>query len=450
MAELALTLYLRQWRSRAQPSRPSSTGRSETHRSQRGHPITDSIVDTYGVKDGKDVADERLLAHLRGAVPAAGNVTYLNGGAAGPLLNDVATAMHDQLALEVVDGRASTAEWVAFHGERTALRRDLGEFIGATADEIMLTHNTTEGLNTVLWGLDWQPGDRLITTNLEHPTMLAALYGLARRVPVHIDAVDIGTGGSDQTLALLDAALAGGGVRVVVISHVAWSTGARLPVSEIVDLAHSRGALVLVDGAQAVGAVPVDMRGLGCDFYAFPSYKWLCGPEGIGCLFVSAASLGEVQPTYVGAFGTLSGQLTAGDSASLVFAEGAERFEGGSVHRPLVAGLRATLAWHRRTGVDEVRARVAAVALECAARTHAFPGAELLTPAPGQSGLVAFRLAGVDVARCVDDLDREHVTIRSVASLDALRISCGFYTDDSDLDRAFALLATAAGVRAGA
>src|SRR5450756_1958716 len=125
-------------------------------------------------------------------------------------------------------------------------------------DSVALTHSTTEGIGLAVGTLDWGPGDRALTTNHEHPGVLRPLAAVRDRHGVDVRVAEIGDGGDDdRTLAALERELAQGGVRLVALSHVLWTTGAVLPVAEIVRRAHAHGAVVALDGAQAGGAIPL-------------------------------------------------------------------------------------------------------------------------------------------------------------------------------------------------
>ncbi len=133
---------------------------------------------------------------------------------------------------------------------------------------------------------DWRAGGRAVTTAHEHAGGVGPLYALRDRIGVEIAFVDAGDDGDDdRTLAAFDAAITPG-TRLVSISHVLWTTGAVMPVARIAELAHDRGALVVVDGAQAAGAIPFRFDDLGADLYAVSAQKWLLGPEGMGALVV--------------------------------------------------------------------------------------------------------------------------------------------------------------------
>jgi L-cysteine/cystine lyase len=174
-------------------------------------------------------------------LPATAGVTYLNTGSAGPLLASAAAAMTGQLERELTEGRAGQAAWELFLASRQQLRAGLGALVGAGADEITLTHHTTEGLNIALWGLDWRAGDRVLLTSLEHAAAQAAVLTLARRHGLAVDVIDCGTGQRDTVLAALAEALTTP-ARLLVTSHVSWSTGAVLPVDQMAAAAHAAGA----------------------------------------------------------------------------------------------------------------------------------------------------------------------------------------------------------------
>ncbi len=378
-------------------------------------------------------------------LPATADVTYLNTGSAGPLLAPAAVAMTAQLEGELAEGRAGQVAWERFLASRQGLRTGLAALVGADADEIALTHHTTEGLNLALWGLDWQAGDRILLTSLEHAAAQAAVLTLAARHGLEITVVECGTGQRDVVLAALAGALATP-ARLLVTSHVSWSTGALLPVAEMTAAAHAAGTAVLVDGAQAVGATPVDFRALGADFYAFNGYKWLCGPEGTGALAVGRGWHERLRPSFGGAFGVEERTLDPLRPHDLVLAAGAARYESGSWSRPNLAGLLATVKYHaarevggvvEASGVDVTALSgvgTVNVARYCAERVRDDLGGTVHTPAGQLAGLVSFSLPGADPRALAAGLERAGVIIRSIPGTDYLRVSCAFFTTPADID----------------
>jgi L-cysteine/cystine lyase len=376
---------------------------------------------------------------VRRDLPVCERVGYLNTGTAGPLPQPVIDAINEGARDEAERGRIGHDGYQKLFDRLGELRGGLAGFVGADPAEIGISHCTTDGMNIGTLGIDWNPGDRAVTTTLEHPGALLPLYLMHRRFGVEVEFADIGRGGREETLKAMAAAIRPG-TRLVVLSHVTWGTGAVLPLAEISELAHRAGALVLVDGAQSVGCVPVDIDASGADFYAFSGQKWLCGPEGTGGIYVRAESLDQFQPSFVGGFGIDHERYQPNDVEAWEPAPGAQRFEVGSVYRPGIYGLRAAVEWRRALG-DASFAAIRELAGYCLERVGELPGVELLTPNQDElSGLVAFRLPGLDVTQAVEHLSADGVSIRSIPDNQAFRISCGFYNTREEVDRALRLL----------
>jgi L-cysteine/cystine lyase len=377
---------------------------------------------------------------IRSSLPVTQRLAYLNTGTAGPLPAPTVDAMAEGARTEAERGRIGHEGYQELFDRLTELRAGLAAFVGAEAGEIAVSHNTTDGMNIGVWSLPWQPGDRVVTTTLEHPGALLPLYQLHRRFGVEVEFAEIGRGGRGETLEAMAKAIRPG-TKLVVVSHVTWGTGAVLPLREIVELAHAAGALVLVDGAQSVGSIPVDMHADGSDFYAFSGQKWLCGPEGTGGIFIPADRIDRFTPAFVGGFGIKHDETyRPNDLGAFEFAPGAQRFEVGSVYRPGIYGLKASVEWRSSFGAATFAA-IAELAGYCLERVGELPGVEVLTPNQEPlSGLVAFRLPGVDVANAVDGMAAAGVAIRSIPDNQALRISCGFFNTREEIDRALGLV----------
>jgi L-cysteine/cystine lyase len=213
------------------------------------------------------------VEELRAQFPVLERVAYLNAGTNGPVPRRAFEAAEHSLREQLDHGRSSKA-WFEHQIERIdELRERAAGLLGATTADVALTGSTTDGINAVLHALDLKPGDEILTSDEEHPGVLGPI------------ATARDTRGATVRVAPF-ADLPGevtGDTRLVVTSHVSWATG-RIMDSE--SLAAS-GALVVLDGAQGLGAVPVDVRELGCDFYAASGQKWLCGPGGIGYLYAN-------------------------------------------------------------------------------------------------------------------------------------------------------------------
>src|SRR5688500_12666149 len=158
---------------------------------------------------------------------------------------------------ELQHGRIGPDYYTAVHGDTRRTRATIAGIFAADPTEIALMRSTTEGLNVALMGVEWRRGDEVITTQLEHICLFSVLGLLSHRHGVIVKTIDIGDGGGDVVAAL--AAAMSPRTRAVAISHVQWSTGAVLPLAEIGALCHPRGVLVIVDAAQAVGQIAVDV-----------------------------------------------------------------------------------------------------------------------------------------------------------------------------------------------
>ena len=225
--------------------------------------------------------DPDKVAAIRELMPATGAGIYLNAGSAGPMPAEVHRAMDEQALRELAVGRAHPDQYLETLERMAEARASVAAVLVGDPDDIALTHSTTDGLHLALAALPWAAGDRIVTTNHEHTGLLGTVAALEARAGIRRVTADIGGGGDHEaTLRSIGDALREG-ARAVAVSHVLWTTGAVLPIREIAALARSAGAAVIVDGAQAAGAIPFTVDELGVDAYAVPAQKWLLGPEGM-------------------------------------------------------------------------------------------------------------------------------------------------------------------------
>ncbi len=385
--------------------------------------------------------DAAKVAAVRLALPATSAGIYLNTGSCGPLPAETAAAMAELADWELRLGRASPETHFDVLQRMEEARASIAAIIAADTRDLALTHAASEGMNVAAWGIDWRPGDRAVTArSFEHGGGLAGLYAIRDRMGVELDMVDIGRGAElDQVLAAFDAAIRPG-TRLVSVSHVSFATGAVLPIAEIAAIAHDRGALMVVDGAQAVGAIPVDVGALGVDLYAIPGQKWLLGPEGTGALYVAPAALDRLRLTYASAWSfeeqDLVGQARLWPTA--------RRFEGISgINHSLIVGLARSCGWlSMYVGVGWALERVASLAGQTAQALAATPGVTLITPPGAMAGLVTFQVAGWSAEAILAELSaRIFVIGRVVEALDAVRLSVAWFNTEEEIERVLRLVA---------
>jgi L-cysteine/cystine lyase len=377
--------------------------------------------------------DDEKIAAIRQLLPATSAGIYLNAGTCGPLPAETQRAMDEQAAGELTVGRAKIDQFLAFAERALEVRATVAAALVADPDDIALTHSTTDGINLVLSSLPWRTGDRVITTNHEHPGVLGPLQAARDRYGVEVEVIDIGDGGDDElTLGGFRRAL-DRPARAVVVSHVLWTTGAVLPVSALGSLAAEAGAVSLIDGAQSAGAIPVTLQDLDVDAYAMPGQKWLLGPEGMGALWVRRSFADSVVPSWSGYGSYRSFDRDAGG----VLREGARRFEATGFHRPSVIGLGRSVGWlSMYVGLPWAQDRARRLAAAMRARLATIEGVTLVTP-PDQGGtLVSFRIAGWTAAGAAAELSaRVFAILRDLPPIDAIRISVGFWNTEPELER---------------
>lgn len=377
--------------------------------------------------------DAERVAALRDAIPATGAGIYLNTGSVGPMPAEVARAMAEAEEMDLRLGRAHAARWEQVLESLDEARAGIAAVIGADVDEVAITRATSDGMSIASWATNWRPGDRIVTTTLEHPGALGPLYQLRDRLGTELVHVEIGDGGDHEAILRgFDAAITPS-TRLVSLSHVSYATGAVLPVAEIAELVHERGALIAVDGAQSAGAIPLRVSELGVDSYAVPGQKWLLGPEGTGALWVAPAAMDRLGVTFAGypSFERIDSSGTA------VLRPGARRFDLPGTHPPSVLGLARSVGWLAMyVGLDWMYRRAATLAASIADRLAAIPGVELLTPRDHMATLVTFRIAGWSPDAAAAELGaRTFAILRTLPLVDGLRISVGFFNTEAELDR---------------
>jgi L-cysteine/cystine lyase len=294
---------------------------------------------------------------------------------------------------------------------RERVRGQLAALIAVPPDRLALTTSTTNGCNIVLTGLGLGPRDEIVTTDEEHFGLLGPLHTTGARVRV------VPTRGLEPSRALerlLDAV--GPATRLLALSHVSWVTGNVLP---IVELKRETELPMLVDGAQSGGAMRIDATPF--DYYTVSGQKWPCGPDSTGGLYVrDPESLPVAAPTY------FSQQRYEPDGAYEP-ASTAARFDHGYLGATLLAGLAAALAAAPEWRFERARATTERCRELLAERLD-------VVTAPGQSTLVSFRPEG-DTAEVVRGLAERGVVVRDIPGSGVVRVSCGYWTSEEDLER---------------
>lgn len=391
------------------------------------------------VSESTTVLTQARVEDYRRQFPALDGKSYFNYGAHGTLPRPAMDAVLGSWEYMQKWGPFSTEinDWIQQEVSKTIAC--LATQLGATPQMIALTENVTAGCNIVLWGLDWQQGDHILISDCENPGIVAAIHEVARRFHLHVSAFRAGT----SEPATIEAIARGlrSNTRLVVISHVLWNTGQVLPLTKIAELCRSNRinqgrSLLLVDGAQSVGVLPLNLANSGADFYAFTSHKWLCGPEGIGGIFVAPESLEFVQPTFVG---WRSVNIDEADG-SFTWQPGAHRFHVSTSAYPLLAGLRRAISIHEDFAPIEKRyARILDLSRYVWERLQQSATVECLQDSPPETGLVFLRSKS-NPHKVVRYLETQNCYTRSMYEPECIRVSIHYVTTRDELDRLVELL----------
>ncbi|GCE16489.1 aminotransferase class V-fold PLP-dependent enzyme [Dictyobacter kobayashii] len=373
------------------------------------------------------------LAHLqeiRSALPATTTQIYLNTGTFGPLPACVPQAITARIQEEWQQGRLGPAGFGSITTISQQAREHAARLLHCQTEEISLTDNTGEGMNIVSYGINWQAGDEVITTNHEHISALAPLYQIRDRSGIVVRVADLGPRANQSARDAIEKLITPR-TRLISLSHVTWTTGAILDVQEVAALGRAHNIPVLIDGAQSAGNIPIDVTALGVDFYAIPMQKWLCGPDGTGALYVRQESLHYIQSTYVG-----YNSAKFGPSPNWELHDHAQRFEVGGRQTAAISGQSAVLHWLETVvGYEWLFARIKELNNYAYQTLKEIPDLTILTPEPGHSGILTFTIADTDEVELVTYLREMHnIAVRSIPDNKSLRISTGFFNTESEID----------------
>lgn len=326
-------------------------------------------------------------------------------------------------------------------------RSTVARFINAAPDEIIWVRGTTEAINVAAasWGARLRPGDEILVSLAEHYSNLLPWRAAAERAGATVKTFGV----DDEGRLRLDdfERQLSPRTRMVAVTHVSNVLGLVNPVAEIAARAHRAGAVVLVDGAQSVPHMAIDVQALGCDFFAWSSHKML-GPMGVGVLWVRRELLDTLPPYQTG-----SNMAHNVDDASAEIEHGAARFQAGTPNVSGPVGMAAAARYLAAAGWQAIEAHDQLLVRHALARLPEVPGLRLLGPAAaaGRVPVFSFTLANRTVPEVVAALDREGIAIRGgdLAALPLLRrfglaaanrISAYLYNSTADLDRAVDVL----------
>ena len=414
--------------------------------------------------------------------PALANKAYFNYGGQGPLPEPALDAIYQAYKRVQLGGpfSAQVGAWVV--QEAMLTRRAIASELTVPPDTIALTEDVTVGCNIALWGIDWKAGDHLLLSDCEHHGIVASVMELQRRFNIEVSVCPLAATLNEGDPVAVIADSLRPNTRLLVISHILWNTGQVLPLAEIVKVCHeppltppcqgggqeefslvqgdgsedlsliqggkqeelpakNYKVRVLVDAAQSVGVLPLNLIESGVDFYAFTGHKWWCGPEGLGGLYVSAEALADLHPVFIG----WRGIVTDANAKVLGWKSGSQRYEIATSAYPLYAGLRSAIALQYEWGTIEERyAEICRLSKYLWERLSELPNVECLRKLAPEAGLVSFRLTnGMSHKKLVDLLEKQGIMVRTILNPDCVRACVHYFTTEAEIDKLVGAIAIA-------
>jgi cysteine desulfurase / selenocysteine lyase len=309
----------------------------------------------------------------RADFPLTKKKIYMNNGSVAPTPLSTIKAITDTFLKYSIEGPDSKIVNEFITSLMTELRTRLSDLIHCEPEEIIFTQSTTEGLNYVRNGIYWKKGDSMIVRGEthEHYANYLPWLQLSRQKSVDLISLPINDNGYFD-IADLEYAVSQGKrkgtttkikstattknpktPRLITLSHALYNNGAILPVEQVGKITKQNDILFCIDAAQTVGSVEVDVKKIGCDFMAFPAFKWICGPLGLGILYCNKKAADVLAPQSIGS----ESATLSSDQKTLAYLESPIKFQTGFRNFPALAGLEASVRYLLRLGMSNIRTR---------------------------------------------------------------------------------------------
>lgn len=372
---------------------------------------------------------------LRDLLPVTRDSIYMNTGWAGPTPSSTLRRITETLEQEAREGPTSARGMALARQVQDEARTAVASLLDADEEDIILTHSTREGVNVVIYGMDWQPGDELLICDLEHPALTLPSDVLAQRMGVKVNSVVIPPLSQPSEIIGLVASALSEKTKLVALSHIQYTCGLRMPIKEITSAAHEMGIPVLVDGAQSIGQVAVNMKDLGCDFYTVSGQKWLMGPVGTGALYINQQRREMLEPVF---------STNAIEEKRAIERRHLARLSMVSQSPGLVAGFCESLRLTAAIGIQQIEQRVMSLANLLRERVASIEGCNLLSTTSQESacGLATIGLEGWPPAELATTLqERFSIVGRTVNNPAGVRFSTHFFNTEREVEQVAEALA---------
>jgi cysteine desulfurase/selenocysteine lyase len=373
--------------------------------------------------------DESFWRLVRTQFPLTHDRIYLNNGTMGPSPYPVLDSVKHALTEIDVSGE--------YGGWETARPR-LAKFVNVEETEISLTHNVTEGINVVAQGLPLKRGDEVIMTTHEHAGNALPWLNRARRDGILIKTVKPAMTADENLNRVND--LITSKTRAIAMPHITCTIGQVFPGKEISKLGHDKGLWVFLDGAHGPGMLPLDLKDIGCDFYATCCHKWMCGPKGTGFLYVQKDMLDVCDITWTGGEADTGWDMTTDPPKLVGFQPNAHRYDFATQNAAIYIGLSAATDFLYHIGMENIHRRGKALSGYLQQELLKLGDkVEMLTPTEDRSRgfVVGFRLKNMPYEKFGEYAAQKHFRIRLVGEshLNSIRISTHIYNNYDEVNK---------------
>lgn len=379
---------------------------------------------------------ENDIESIRKDFPVTKKKIYMNCGSFAPMPLSTIKSITDFLVRCSEEGPDSTSVQEYITSLMKELRVNLSRLINCEPEEIIFTQSTTEGINYVASGIEWKKSDAIIVRGglHEHYANYFPWLNISKKFGVKLEEIKINDKGFFD-LDKIDKIAKNKNARLITLSHVLYNNGAIMPVEEVGKIAKRHQMLYSIDAAQSVGTIKVDVRRIGCDFLAFPGFKWICGPSGIGIFYCKKESAHWLIPKYIGGESAI---IT--EKKDLVYTDSPQKFQTGFRNYPGVAGLVSSIEYIQRLGVNTIRKMNMKIANELVQDLRRIPGISIFGPEDEKvrSSIVSFTIDSVNPKTIVSSLEEKGIIVaeRDIVGggkKKAVRASPHFFNDLSEV-----------------
>jgi len=379
---------------------------------------------------------ENDIESIRKDFPVTKKKIYMNCGSFAPMPLSTIKSITDFLVRCSEEGPDSTSVQEYITSLMKELRVNLSRLINCEPEEIIFTQSTTEGINYVASGIEWKKSDAIIVRGglHEHYANYFPWLNISKKFGVKLEEIKINDKGFFD-LDKIDKIAKNKNSRLITLSHVLYNNGAIMPVEEVGKIAKRHQMLYSIDAAQSVGTIKVDVRRVGCDFLAFPGFKWICGPSGIGIFYCKKESAHWLIPKYIGGESAI---IT--EKKDLVYTDSPQKFQTGFRNYPGIAGLASSIKYIQRLGVNTIRKMNMKIANELVQDLRRIPGISIFGPEDEKvrSSIVSFTIDSVNPKTIVSSLEEKGIIVaeRDIVGggkKKAVRASPHFFNDLSEV-----------------